>query len=112
MFTNCFGIEVEFTGITRQQAAEIAADYLNAAIYTVHDYYDTYEIICPDERLWKVMYDGSIKCQKKEGGRKIHAESTYSVELVSPVLLYREDIEKVQGLVRRLRRAWHDQCSV
>ena len=105
MFTNCFGIEVEFTGITRQQAAEIAADYLNAAIYTVHDYYDTYEIICPDERLWKVMYDGSIKCQKKEGGRKIHAESTYSVELVSPVLLYREDIEKVQGLVRRLRRA-------
>lgn len=104
MFSNYFGIEVEFTGITRQKAAEITAEYLNAAV-VAHECNDTYKIICSGDSVWKVTYDGSIKCQKKEGGRKIHAESTYSVELVSPVLLYREDMEKVQGLMRRLRRA-------
>lgn len=105
MFTKRFGIEVEFTGITRQEAAEIAAQYLGGTMNAAGGYYDTYKVKIPDGRIWKLMYDGSIKCQKKEGGRTVYAEATYSVELVSPVLLYREDIEKVQGLVRRLRRA-------
>lgn len=32
MFTNQFGLEVEFTGITRQEAAETAAHYLGGTI--------------------------------------------------------------------------------
>ena len=31
MFTNHFGIEIEFTGITRRQAADVAAQYLGGA---------------------------------------------------------------------------------
>ena len=41
MFTKKFGIEVEFTGITRKKAAETAARYLNATVTLEDDYYDT-----------------------------------------------------------------------
>ena len=105
MFTNHFGIEIEFTGITRQKAAGIAARYLNGQGRSLGDYYDTQCITTPDGQVWKFMYDGSIDCQRKEQGRIVRANRRYSVELVSPVLLYREDIETLQGLVRRLRKA-------
>ena len=105
LFTNHFGIEIEFTGITRQKAAEIAAAYLNGQGRSLGDYYDTQRITAPDGRVWKFMYDGSIDCQRKEQGRIVQANKKYSVELVSPVLLYREDIDTLQGLVRRLRKA-------
>ena len=105
MFTNHFGIEIEFTGITRQKAANIAARYLNGQGRSQGDYYDTQCITAPDGRVWKFMYDGSINCQCKEQGRIVQANKKYSVELVSPVLLYREDIDTLQGLVRRLRKA-------
>ena len=51
------------------------------------------------------MSDGSISCQKKVGGRRVPADKRYSVELVSPILTYAEDIETIQGLVRGLRKA-------
>ncbi len=51
------------------------------------------------------MYDGSLNCQQRNGGQRVNAPREYSVELVSPVLLYREDIDTLQGLVRRLRKA-------
>ena len=105
MFTNHFGIEIEFTGITRCQAAKVAAKYLGGSVTPVHDYYDTYRVTAQDGRVWKLMYDGSIICQRRTGGQITSASRKYSVELVSPVLLYREDIDALQGLVRRLRKA-------
>lgn len=105
MFTNQFGLEVEFTGITRQEAAKTAAYYLNGMVDVSGDYYDTHKITVPDGRVWKVMYDGSLHCQKKEGRRTVPSSDSYSVELVSPILLYREDIDQVQALARRLRKA-------
>ena len=105
MFTNKFGIEVEFTGITREKAAETAANYLNGADNVMGDYYDTRKITAPDGRIWKFMSDGSINCQRKNGNRTTYADSRFSVELVSPILLYREDIGMLQALARRLRKA-------
>lgn len=105
MFTNHFGIEIEFTGITRSSAAEIVAKYLEGTVATIGDYYGTRQITAQDGRVWKVMYDGSIDCQRKERGQVVSANRAYSVELVSPILLYREDINILQGLVRRLRKA-------
>jgi hypothetical protein len=35
----------------------------------------------------------------------VAAGREYSVELVSPILTYREDIETLQELIRRLRKA-------
>jgi hypothetical protein len=105
MLTRNFGIEIEFTGITRDEAAKVAAEYLNGMVTSAGDYYDTKKVIAPDCRFWKFMSDGSISCQKKQGTNKKAANREYSVELVSPILSYQEDIETLQELVRRLRHA-------
>jgi len=105
MLETRFGIEVEFTGITRAQAAKVAAEFLGGRIESGNDYYNTQKVIAPDGRVWKFMSDGSIRTQKKEGGRIVEAGREYSVELVSPILTYREDIETLQELIRRLRKA-------
>jgi len=115
MFGARFGIEIELTGITRDKAANIAAEYLNGTITENGDYYDTKKITAQDGRVWKFMSDGSINCQKKEAGRKISASMDYSVELVSPILSYNEDIHTIQELVRKLRRAGafaNDSCGI
>ena len=100
-----FGIEVEFTGITRTQAAKVAAEFLNGTVDASGTYYDIMEVLTSDGRRWKFMSDGSITTQRRENGRTISADRKYSVELVSPILTYREDIENLQELIRRLRKA-------
>nr|DAZ39482.1 MAG TPA: Putative amidoligase enzyme [Caudoviricetes sp.] len=105
MLNKNFGIEIEFTGITRNEAAKVAAEYLNGTVTNTNDYYDTKKITTADGRVWKIMSDGSISCQKRQGRQKIGATREYSVELVSPILTYQEDIETLQELVRRLRKA-------
>lgn len=100
-----FGIEIEFTGITRRKASEVVAKFFNTEVREVGTYYDTKEVRQADGKKWKVMYDGSIRCQKKVNGRIESADRYYSVELVSPILTYKEDIENLQQLVRELRHA-------
>ena len=41
MFTHKFGIEVEFTGITREKAAGAAASYLGATAVYTGGYYES-----------------------------------------------------------------------
>lgn len=105
MLNKNFGIEIEFTGITRNEAAKVATEYLNGTVTDTGDYYDTKKITTADGRVWKIMSDGSISCQKKQGRQKVAATREYSVELVSPILTYQGDIETLQELVRRLRKA-------
>lgn len=100
-----FGIEIEITGITRKKAAKVVADHLEGTIEEVHDHYKTLKITERDGRVWKIVYDGSIKCQKRTGGQKVSASSEYSVELVSPILTYERDMESLQEMVRKLRKA-------
>ena len=68
MFKEKFGIEIEFTGITRNKAAKLVAEYLNGTVSDARDYYDTKVITAHDGRKWKVMYDGSLRCQTKRNG--------------------------------------------
>jgi hypothetical protein len=105
MFNHNFGIEIEMTGITRTKAAQVAAEFLGGTFISLGDYYDTEKVTAADSRVWKFMYDGSIDCQRKQGGRRVAAEREYSVELVSPILKYESDIETLQELVRKLRKA-------
>ena len=100
-----FGIEIEFTGITREQAARVAVEHLNGTYVEGGSYYDKKQILAPDGRTWTFMSDGSIRCEKKAGGAVISANRDYSVELVSPILTYDNDIDTLQELVRKLRRA-------
>lgn len=115
MLTTKFGIEIEFTGITRSEAARVAAGYLGGTVESTGDWYDTKRVIDPAGRVWKLMSDGSINCQRRQGGRKVPADKAYSVELVSPILTYREDIAALQELVRQLRRAGgfaNESCGI
>ena len=105
MFSTKVGIEIEFTGITRSDAADIAADLLNGTACRLFDHYDTYSVMDSKDRAWDFKSDSSIECQRVEDGRQIPAGKEYSVELVSPVLIYDEDIETLTELVRRLRDA-------
>ena len=99
-----FGIEIELTGLSRLRAAQVMAEYFGAPVSHDGGYYGIYSVLDGQSRRWKVMSDGSITTEKKEGRRIIPADSTYSVELVSPICKY-EDIETIQEIVRKLRAA-------
>ncbi len=99
-----FGIEIEMTGLTRARAAEVIAEYFNSDVDYVGGSYDAYYIKDNMGRDWKVVSDASIVCQRKTDGRKLSAPRDYAVEMVSPICEY-GDIEKIQEIVRELRKA-------
>lgn len=92
-----FGVEIEFTGITRRKAANIVANVLGSTASAVgRDVYKTQTIIDAQGRKWKITRDGSIMPQ---GGS---ASDEYRVEFVTPPLNY-GDIETLQQIVRALK---------
>ena len=97
-----FGIEIEMTGITREAAAETAAEYFGTRSRYIGTYYDAYAALDPEGRQWKFMSDGSIDAQKRAGGKKISADREYQTEMVSPICRY-EDIVSIQEIVRKLK---------
>lgn len=100
----CYGVEIEMTGITRAEAATVIATYYGTATASIGDYYDSYIARDSKGRKWKAMSDGSINTQRKVGNRKVAAGRSYSCEVVTPILQY-EDLEDLQNLVRALREA-------
>ena len=99
-----FGIEIEMTGLSRERAAQVLSEYFNRSLSQDGGYYGVFSVLDNQNRRWKVMSDGSITTQKKEGRGIVSADNSYSVELVSPICRY-EDIETIQEIVRKLREA-------
>ena len=90
------GVEVEMNNITREKAAKIAADFFGTGRYqntAFRNGYCTWSAWDADGREWKFQKDVSIHCPDSE-----------KCELVTPILTY-SDIETLQGLIRRLRKA-------
>ncbi len=105
MKTQRFGIEIEFTGITRKEAAECIKKQMNSMVMNyMGGSYGTYHVMDNLGRTWKIVSDSSIEAQKKSGKEVVSADRDYSVELVSPILTYK-DIEPLQEMVRALREA-------
>jgi len=102
MKTQRFGIEIEVTGITREQAAQVIADYFGTGIIYRGDTYRRYQARDSKGRTWNAMYDSSIVSKKKVRGGIVDADDTYKTEVVSPILTY-EDIEDLQEIIRQLR---------
>ena len=98
-----FGIEIEMTGITRQEAAEVAAAYFGTESSYVGTYYDTYAALDGQGRQWKFMSDGSITAERKAGEQRVRATSEYKTEMVSPICRY-EDIVPIQEIIRELKK--------
>lgn len=100
-----FGIEMEMTGITRNKAAQVIADYFGTSVEYAGTTYNKYIAKDNNGRKWTVMSDSSIMaCRKDEFGNNVPASHEYKSEVVSPILKY-TDIEDLQEIVRRLRAA-------
>ena len=90
------GVEVEMNNITRQEAAKTAAKLFDTGRYSdtaVRNGYRTWAAWDTNGREWKFERDTSI-----------HGPDEKKCELVSPILNY-DDMELLQELLRRLRRA-------
>lgn len=91
------GVEIEMNHISRRTAAQTAAEFFGSgrdAEWTAHrNGYDAWSAWDAQGREWKFMRDVSIQ-----------SDNDYQkCELVTPILTY-NDIELLQGLVRKLRR--------
>ena len=107
-----FGVEIEFTGITRREAAKALADYFQTSPVYVGAGYDTWAVEDSQGRQWKIMSDSSIRAEWKSGDSYFRTtDRSYQVEFVTPVLRY-EDMEIFQGLYFRLYRTIHKSASV
>ncbi len=101
-----FGVEIEFTGISRGKAADVIAKYFNSTVALARGSYDKRTIRDTQNREWQVMRDSSIRPQP--------LGDEFKVELVSPILVYK-DIETIQEILRRLRKAGakvNDSCGI
>ena len=108
MKTQKFGIEIEMTGITREQGAKIAAKFFGTNNYSntaFTDGYKTWSAFDASGRKWKFSRDVSIHEARKVNGNIRHiSNDDYKTEMVSPILTY-EDMPLLQELVRQLRHA-------
>lgn len=102
MRTQRFGIEIELTGITREDAAKVIAEYFGTESYYIGTYYKTYGAKDRKGREWKATFDSSIVAQKKIRRQVTSAGDEYKCEIVSPILTY-EDIPDLQEVIRQLR---------
>ncbi len=90
------GVEVEMNEITRRAAAKIAAEFFGTHRFestASRNGYSTYSAWDSEGREWKFQKDVSIAGPDDE-----------KCELVTPILTY-NDIETLQELIRRLRKA-------
>ena len=109
-----FGVEIELTGITRKQAANVIATYFGTRVQHMGTYYDTYGATDSKGRTWKAMFDGSINTKRTTCSGMVDAGREYSCEVVTPVLQY-EDLEDLQNVVRALRKAGaiaNESCGI
>ena len=91
-----FGVEIELTGITRQAAAQVIADYYGTiGTRFMGTVYKTYEAVDNKGRRWKCMRDASITPQRRVNGHVVDANDEYKCEVVTPILQY-EDIPDLQ----------------
>ena len=90
------GVEVEMNNITRSAAAKLAADFFGTGRYentAARNGYYSWSAWDAQDREWKFQRDVSIAGPDSE-----------KCEMVTPILTY-DDIETLQELVRRLRKA-------
>jgi hypothetical protein len=90
-----FGLELEFTNLSRDDAARAIAQVINGnTFFTKERSYDKRIVTGADGRKWQVMSDASVRGSHSNRGG----------EFVTPICKY-EDMSTVQECIRALRRA-------
>lgn len=107
-----YGVEVEFTGISRKMAADAVAEIIGTtASRPDHTCYQTRTVQDSQGRKWKVMRDSSIHPIRKVGTESI---DEYRVEFVTPILKY-EDLDTLQAIIRKFKELGgvsHSSCGI
>ncbi|WP_238162661.1 amidoligase family protein [Cohnella sp. AR92] len=100
-----FGVELEFSGITRFEAAKVLVEYFGTT-YAMFGGWNNDEYHIPDwhGRIWKIDRDDSVDAQKKEGNTVIPATEEYKCEMVTSILQY-HDLPMLFGVVSALKAA-------
>lgn len=93
-----YGIEVEFTGIPRQEAAHVVAAALHGKLLYLWSHY---EITDPQDLVWIIKDDSSIH---PEGYGKQHPD-TFRCELSTPVFDSARDMKKLEAVLRALSKS-------
>lgn len=96
-----FGVEIEMTGLPRTKVAEVVAKHFNASYHYEGTCYDKRTIKDRRGRVWTVERDASIQPEDRHGNS---ADGRHKVEFVTPILYY-EDIEELQQIIRDIRHA-------
>ena len=100
-----FGVEIELTGITREQAAKVIAYYYGTAAEYAGGAYRTHTANDSKGRVWKAMRDGSTRTERRSSdGSFDWAGDEYACEVVTPVLQY-EDLLDLENIVNALKAA-------
>ena len=108
MKEQCFGVEIEMTGVTREEAARALADYFGTAPQYYGRTYDSWIVRDPAGKKWKLMSDASIhpECQSEDGYLRLDKDSEegrpYKVEMVTPKLTY-DELPRLQECMRRVK---------
>lgn len=94
-----FGVEIEFTGMTQQEAAAVVSDCLDNS--SVH-YIRSMNGFCIRDNMgrpWHINNDASITPENEDGSV---ADTDHCCELVTPICNY-SDISTIQSIVNHLR---------
>ena len=84
-----FGVEVEMTGLTREDAAQALAAYFGTEARYTGGTYGAWSVTDTKRKVWKLMSDASIRAEHKVGsGYRGTSDSDYKVEMVTPKLAY------------------------
>lgn len=100
-----FGVEVEFTGISRRMAAKELAKVIGNDHITHLTSYDARIVKDAEGREWKIVSDSSIEVKKKSFDPYAMDSDEYKCEFVTPILHYEKDMETLQQVIRALRSA-------
>lgn len=96
-----WGMELEFTGMTRERAAMKIQEVVGGTIHNTYSDHNGWYVQAPDGRKWKIMGDASIDTER--GGKRGQYPGQ-ECEFVTPICTY-EDIPTVQECIRHLRKA-------
>ncbi|MEK3686764.1 amidoligase family protein [Paenibacillus sp. FSL R10-2736] len=92
------GVEIEFTRLSRKEAADVVAKFFSTTMVLIQEYCDSYEISDTMNRIWRIKRDASIRPEMLGAGVLKEGEDDFKCELISPILQYR-DITLLQELI-------------
>lgn len=95
-----YGLEMEFTGITRKRAAELLAEqFETTAAYSFEG--NKYSVADMRGRDWGLLPCPTVQAEKWQNGRMVGANHLYHVKVCTP-LLYESDFGTVEEILGRL----------